>query len=779
MTKGKNVIIFNKRANIVAAILMVVVILAAGLLYAQQNVFEKQNPDEQSRVTTEAELTMQQAISFSISDLMLNGFSNITDVWYCNYPIPPELNTEVKPSLDSFASGRVESLMQNLRDKNSDYSISSPSVTFEVANNIGTLDLDKIEAAIAGFEAGISTENLVQSENLSKSLVNDYRTWLMYKNLYQWMDNNAGQLTQNIWAIALQDTQCQAIVSGCLCADATFSPSIIDSLKLRPEQVTPAIDVSISSLNAMFSGTPISCSYNIEKLRIENTEKIDWAASTFGPSDGQTIPIDYSENYNYSLKDWVDSYTLADSTKPNGGCPALESLPIIGAANRPDLSVVNDITQAYTEQLQEETCTEMLDELGENVETESMFMKIGMLAIDKKLGILMSVKCSDQSVSVETSKGFEPLSVQVKMRVSVVQDCPLPNNTADRIPPDGEPLFCPGGESSAPAVHCPVACPECFGCAFSGGDPDDPANYACTVPTTGARCSTECSLCNAQGQCVADSATNGDSCGEGECNACVGGACQFNPPIAAERACSAQACAVCSGDPSSTSYDGCNDPPPGIQSCNDPLIPEVDRTCLKCSNAQAGTCDTNLAKVGQRCTFCSACSAAGTCSAPMVSAGQEVQACQSVTGLKCVSCSLTQGGVCALNTALNSQCGACQTCAADGSCTADDERGGCSFCMTCSNGKCVPDSAKTETSCKTSNDGCDWQCSAAGKCAVVNVGTACTRSGNTCGLFQQCTAGGCETQSLGEKCCGSKLCNSGDPCCFVGGDSCEVCPPTT
>src|SRR3989339_1239893 len=113
----------SKKANVLAALVAVVAILAGGLVYTQYSVTKQKQVNAQL-VVNKVDLSTRQAISLGINDWIQSGFSYLSDVWYCNYPVPPALD-EANPSLDSFANVRVNSYLSGLKQEHPEYSISN------------------------------------------------------------------------------------------------------------------------------------------------------------------------------------------------------------------------------------------------------------------------------------------------------------------------------------------------------------------------------------------------------------------------------------------------------------------------------------------------------------------------------------------------------------------------------------------------------------------------------------------------------------------------------
>lgn len=294
----------SKKGNVIAAVLVIIVILTSGLVYVKQNTQEKIRIEKQDKVFTEAEITLKQSISLGINELMLNGFSNKSDVWFCNNPLPPNYEDEVKDSLNEFTTGKIDSFIDNLLFDNPNYLIEKPKLEFSVGNSFDSLDPERVVVEVSDFRVGIQTEDLVQYQDISQEYVFPYRVWFLYTKMFDWMNNGAGNILVNIQKDGFQATPCQAVVSTCTCQEATFDAGVIENMKFRKDQLILPLDNTIRTLTDSFNDESISCSYEIERVHIENEEKTEWKPIGWRVVNGtinQAVDID-ENSYKYKLR---------------------------------------------------------------------------------------------------------------------------------------------------------------------------------------------------------------------------------------------------------------------------------------------------------------------------------------------------------------------------------------------------------------------------------------------------------------------------------------------
>ncbi len=428
-----------KKANVLAAVLVGVVLLAAGAILVKQLGSNEQKVDDQQKISTEADTAMKHAISLGISEWMMNGFSDQNKVWYSTGSIPPDI-TEANDSLKKMVNDKVAEYMDRIRNENKDYYISPETqVDFDLQEPL-TDDSDKMEAEVSSFEVGIQTEDSSQMENLSTNITFPYKAWEIYSKLSDWMQTNAGDIIPTLNTGALEKNACQLVTSGCECSDTDFDKAMVESLKLKRDDVTTVLDERIAALNSeYFGGSDVKCSYSVDLMDIQNTEKIRWTISDIGANS--TVVVDYQpDKYSYVLKEWDEDKTLPKGDSC-GGLPQPDGTTGIPSdcTVRPNLGIEDGTTETYVEPNPDDNqvCA------GYDNANLAQPMKVGELAMDKKLSVLLTVSCSDSKTQIETVHGLEPLTAQIKMRISIALNCSIPNDLSD-IAGDS-PVTCPGG----------------------------------------------------------------------------------------------------------------------------------------------------------------------------------------------------------------------------------------------------------------------------------------------------------------------------------------------
>jgi len=459
----------NKKANVVAAVVVIVVVIALGVILMNVSVNKEPGVDEQPRVTSEAENAYMRAIEGGIQEWLQNGFSNLSEVQYCNYPTPPDLN-EAKDSLKYYLEQNVNTALENLRRENEDYFIGDDiEIILPALDDINNLP-SNVQIQSQNFKVGIETENLDQHDDISGDNQKDWPVWDIFTNIRTWMADDAGNMHQHMTELAFRARPCQIIRSACLCEDAeAFSEAVVNQTKINETDVKKAVDASIQELNDLFAGSNINCSYKFAPLSILHKAKVDWTASSAAQSvdddSGPNYPIltrmiPYNdERYDGGTDDDYPNVDLGEfrirdfsyASIPDTGCIDIGT----GTNERPDVKggagVDNWVTDTVKYGNETQTsCTQVEAYLVANGEPNGELeqaMKVGMLAMDNYASFIIEVKCEDPDSLVEGDMGFEPLSAEFSMRYSAMQDCPLPNHPSDIMDLEGDDPVdtCPGG----------------------------------------------------------------------------------------------------------------------------------------------------------------------------------------------------------------------------------------------------------------------------------------------------------------------------------------------
>lgn len=767
----------NKKASAAALVLLSLLAVVAGALFTLHS-YDKFEVDRsrQNEISTEASITLSRAISLGINDFALNGFSKYNKYWYCNYPLPPYID-EADESVDWFVEERIRNYIQALREQGK--FVNMP----EIKNDVDTLDMyqldfDSITYDVSNYIVGVETDEFTEKQDISNRYTNPFTVWLMYKNFYEWMEDNAGHLTENIYTEVFENKACQAISTDCDCpgnANGRFiKDAAIDEMKLEIEDVYPALDKSLEELNYKFAGTGITCDYRIEKYHIENEEKLDYTYSANSYLDqGKTDVLDWNQGvYNYDYKIWYDDFTLPNPGQDElGGCPTTD--PQIDATYREQrINVDVDVDETASEEYEDGTCT-----------SNAVFelFHVEEFALNKKLGLLVTFYCSDPSVSIESPDGLKPFTGEVGLRVSVRMDCPVPSLTYVNGNEDDS-FFCGGGGGGGGpgpigVINCPIECPECQLCAMEGED------YVC-IPEPGMTpCGEDvCMVCDNAGQCTLPAPLGMQDDCPGDCNVCDGvntgvSACILGEGgLAEDYACSVP-CYVCSADAT------CDKIPEDFSEIDSSLCGD----CQACGLVNGlPACMPDVEENGDECgeSACNICQN-GAC----------VVAGDGFKDSECGLCEVCVSGGCGYSAQFSGsldECGTCQACGevnGDAACVADiSEQGqvcGGHGCSTCQGTECKPDPSTAGNLCAR-DDVCQTTCDSQGYC---RDGSA--TQGNSCDANLACMSGVCQSEGncgipasfYGKQCCGDILCNAGDPCCpngaGIGRWTCSACDDIT
>jgi hypothetical protein len=454
----------GKNANAAALILLVIAGVTATGLYAKHN-YDAISIDNSltGEITTEVDIAVQNAVLHGLNDFLKNGFSKNNEVWYCNYPYPVGFD-EAKNSLQYFVDKRVDIYLDELRDQG--YTISDPEIEFPDFNGPqGDIPEDSITVKVDNLKVGINTDTLIQEQDISREYVYDWPIMKIYNSMDEWMGEDGGGIIENIYDEVFYDKSCQIIHSRCNCTeDRMISQDLRDSIKLKLEDVYPALDKSMDALNDKFAGTDIVCNYSVEKYHIENVEKFTYSEAQTSYLNYTSDVLEWDENlYNYDYEMWTDDFTLPgpgrDGLTELGGCPTWED--DVDATKRPQLEIDTTLSESNYESEDSEICT---------YSTLSYRMHNEEFAIDKKLGLLLKIKCEDPTISIEDETEITNLNSQIASRISVQLECPTPSeeDVDDKVILDNGDVVDTSDDDGTGMTY---ACPGGDGCCFTKGTP--------------------------------------------------------------------------------------------------------------------------------------------------------------------------------------------------------------------------------------------------------------------------------------------------------------------
>lgn len=386
---------------LVAALILLTVVLLANNFY--QTDTGKQ--EESKKVKNETFLATQKAITLAINNFAEAGYSNSSPVWYCNYPFPPELS-ETKSSLKTFIDEQTRLYLDALK-KARGYTVRGNATATLDVDNISTfrsLPDSWVKVNISDLYVGVTSGKTTKELDAANSYEFSYRLWLLYKRLYEWVKEGAGGISYSVCSVL--DKPCQA--RRCTCAQSTsdlIDSETIQSLAVSEEEIKAALDTSLNSLNARFSDSDISCSYEIDKIDIQNVpHKLRVNSQGCSCAEAETgFFEDTATERPTCLRSYIN-FALAST-----GCPASRG----GLADIDSLSATEDEPFGYAPP------TTYPGTATKNGTHE-------LLGIGRKTAVHYTVTCEDSRYSIGTEEALKPFTTKIKLRFSLKSGCPLP-----------------------------------------------------------------------------------------------------------------------------------------------------------------------------------------------------------------------------------------------------------------------------------------------------------------------------------------------------------------
>jgi hypothetical protein len=417
---------FNRRANVVASILLVIMTLVSVAVYTTytiQSGEKKQNLEE-----FESGVVVRKNIVFGLNDFIFSDsytFGTDGGLWYCNYPFPASLD-QINASLSSIIKKQVDLYLTKLEEEFPNVEvISGPNISL-ITGELDNLDNNSLVVNVDNFVVEITENNSIRRMNLSKKEGFYFRTWQFYKVFYEWLGSDADGIIQGIYTSLFDNPQKQCQAYECTCVsepgEILINGTDLEKMMLNFEEVEKSLNASISELNKMFAGSGIFCRINLSNnSRIENyvnrtQEHTDmcehpYTKYVYPPEDNSTEFNAVNENDPRSqpLKECNIGGALINLGNDN-------KIKIQSSSHPPD----NYFNFSYSEKR----------DLPRNVtvtyDNSPMVERIG---VSTHLNLLFSVECTDSEVSIDTAKGFEPYRTKIELGVNLVRTCQPPKKS--------------------------------------------------------------------------------------------------------------------------------------------------------------------------------------------------------------------------------------------------------------------------------------------------------------------------------------------------------------
>ncbi|MFH0955244.1 MAG: hypothetical protein V1777_04015 [Candidatus Micrarchaeota archaeon] len=525
----------NKKGNMPALLLTVAVVLVT-VLVATAFFSPVYRPTEGgiADIRNEFGFSLEKGIVLGIDQLMRNGDSNVTDCWYCNKSLPPDVQ-EIQDSSEIFFHNQILVFLDELgreRDIRVENGWSaklhlegietSPAINPQIHN------VDFLKQNLPNQNAVVRVQNLfvkysngdtVKTVDLSGDYSLDYRIWYFYKKLAAWMNNDAGEFSQTScnWLgfspCQLSKTTCETPIGQ---DKLLITDGMIKSQFPLEFLVTEAAKKSVQRLNDSFAedDSNISCTVSLvppsketwdyqrlqrcvssvacQELRYCNMEGLS-------PEYACPVPL-CSEEFDNGFASGI----IPDKKCPNdiSLVPSPRTEWIFGSDN----STSNPIQPNFDS---------ALPALGDDilVACPSGQYKNENVTARPEITALFSVKCQDPKSRILKPESFGYLTNQLQLRIALKLNCDCTGQTGcGTLPGDTQRVF--------REIPCPD--PTGNGCLGDGsgssGDDDDAGdecspscsersnncyNYECVCPSGpgSCRCEATASACQASDYC--------------------------------------------------------------------------------------------------------------------------------------------------------------------------------------------------------------------------------------------------------------------------------------
>lgn len=441
----------NKKANILATILIIGAILSGVVIYSTMTMNKPFKASDMPDLSVQVDYLVETAILDAIREFIKYGYSKYeadgalkgTDVWYCDDPIPPSVG-ESTTAFNKYVEDKIYAVIDRINSDYSDqgYNVNKPSPEdiivegVEGVTDINDLPKNKITVTINNFQGSISEGGQTQTQDLSKKYEFNFKMWHIYEKLQEWIQNDGAELQLKLFeAMSAEDCETRKCCCNTDGQVAEFSDAeiaqIIEDKGLQAEDVEAKIQESIDGLNSLFAGENIECEFEVEKSDVDNLPEFfsENAQATGGADEylfncvsicnqaGDTVELDLGRSDTPEIFFGVSDNIVVPSTTRgdagNNGCPTVEQMGDMDA--RP-----TRYNKSIDWLVQNEFMARDEQDAGYDEDNPSnLFM-----GLRKKAAYLYTVKCNDKDAVIETDEGITPFSPEIRIRFRVQFKCP-------------------------------------------------------------------------------------------------------------------------------------------------------------------------------------------------------------------------------------------------------------------------------------------------------------------------------------------------------------------
>lgn len=410
----------TKKGNVVATVLVAIMVLVSVFIYTQHVVLAPRTSDESGSILA-SELTIRRSLVMGLYDFLKgdmikeNSFQPGNYMWYCNYPMPASIE-QIEGSLTYYLNQSIQDyviMLESANEHENLTTISDPVITINNVTDFDHLINEAVSVSVMPFVIGVTDGKTIKHINLSTREVFYFRLWYMYKEIYHWMQSDGGNLTQHVFEEVFDITEFPCQMHKCSCA-AEEAPLISDddlskyeiTREAFIEKVNTVMGKSMQAINGQFRDSGVQCTFMIENVDVLNTKVRNQSYSRF---------CDYTNMF--VIDDWTAAGPVEFKAHQS---PAYTSCnPAVDEAIRaPVIEVQNAIGERIPVDYRQKA--DIIPDETNIMTGSKVIEKIGLNTATK---VTLRVMCTDSYVNIESTRGYEPFSVQFRMMLDLVRNC--------------------------------------------------------------------------------------------------------------------------------------------------------------------------------------------------------------------------------------------------------------------------------------------------------------------------------------------------------------------
>jgi hypothetical protein len=310
--EGVKGLIFSRKANVFAAVFVIMIVLAAVGVVTYTRFMPKEESFDYGKTLSEAHNVFERVFYLCNGLMISSGMMPGNALWYCNAGYPPTYDN-IKSEFEKLLAEQIAAVKANLSGEGYQANLSEPIITIDYT------DPTNPKLVMSDFFLTLKSQGEVRVLNFSGiDIVFDDYLNKFYPTIVDWLEDDAGGLMLKLKALN-DGKPCK--LSSCCCYNEVNKTTLFNTLHeegdMTQDELNGVISASIKELDELFKARDINATCNVSYsesiILIENEPFISYSKNDCPPA-GTCAPNAQSGG---TLCEWSDE----DKTLPEEGCP--------------------------------------------------------------------------------------------------------------------------------------------------------------------------------------------------------------------------------------------------------------------------------------------------------------------------------------------------------------------------------------------------------------------------------------------------------------------------